>query len=51
MDFLDSFQSKKKNGLNPGTAISPGLLLNVTAVTTEHQTWPKISKNSVKSYF
>ena len=27
------------------------LLLNVTEVTTEHQKWPKISTNSVKSSF
>ena len=27
------------------------LLLNVTKVTTEHRKWPKISTNSVKSFF
>ena len=27
------------------------LLLKVTEVTTEHQKWPKVSQNSIKSSF
>ena len=27
------------------------LLLKVTEVTTEHQRWPKVSKNSIKNPF